>query len=289
MKKLNKFKFNNLQEAWEGLNEWMVNNESKIIEGNGASYGTEIVAYDNIIQVEDCRIDKNFNFGKALGYKDKKWSKLLNNYVDYNYLDIVATEIKKREESSRPHYNNVFHFSNKFGSGKDCLISITFSRRKTEDVPVVIFKTRASEITKRLIFDFLLVQRICEYIYGKNQRVKAIIQIDFMYIVLECFQMYLAHYGVNILNYNNQSKETHTGRPRASFIEKLLKKRQFFLDTPLEKITFMVHKRAAAQVKRDPKTGGPLANCPDLFAKDLKLFHAKKFKVKDIEELNKSL
>lgn len=291
MKKSNEFYFDNLQEAWEGLNDYLVNNEEKILAGNGATYSTEMASYDNILYIEDARIDKNFNFGKVLGYKDKKWTKLINNYVDMNYLDLVATEIQKRELSSKPHYNNTFHFANKYGSGKDCLISLTFTRRKTEEVPVLIFKTRASEVTKRLIFDFLLIQRISEYVYGKKQRTKVICQIDFMYIALECFLMYAAWKGIeNVVSdiRTNEKGNILNTRSYTKFQQKVIDKHKFFLDTPLEKITFLVHKRAAAQVKRHPN-GGPLANCPDLFAKELKLVLDRKLRLKDIDALNSTI
>lgn len=291
MYKPNIFEFNDLQKAWEGMNEYLINEEYKIKNGNGNSFGSEVVLYDVTLLVDDGKIDKNFNFGKVLGYTDKKWTKLIRNYINYNYLDLVASEIKKRDEARNPHYNYTFHFDNNYGHGKDCLISLTFSRRKKEESPTVTFHSRASEITKRLIFDFLLVQRICEYIYGKKLKCHIICHIQYMYIAQECVLMYCAWKGIyNVLKKHNMgpgNRQIDLGY--SPFQLKMLKKHQFFLDTPLEKITFKVHQRAAAQVKRHPETGGPLANCKDLFAKQLTLHYGLKKKDKDIQLLDETL
>ena len=52
---------------------------------------------------------------------------------------------------------------------------------------------RASEITKRLIFDFLLIQRMSEYVYGKNQTVQINCFATQMYGNVETLLMYAAH------------------------------------------------------------------------------------------------
>ena len=49
---------------------------------------------------------------------------------------------------------------------------------------------RASEITKRLIFDFLLIQRMSEYVYGHNQSVQINVFATQMYGNCETLLMY---------------------------------------------------------------------------------------------------
>lgn len=279
---LNYFRgFKNLQEAWEFLNDWPANNEEAVKNTNGEVSGGILGMYDIVIHSHSAKIDKNFDFGRVLGYTYKKWTKLVNNYVNPNYLDLVTSEIQLREKKKgKPHYNYTFHFDNKYGSGKDCLISLTFSRRKNKENPVVTYNTRASEITKRLIFDFLLIQRICAHIYGKKQKVEVICQIAFGFLNLECFLMYPSWLGIDKV-IRKQPDGSYS-----PFQQRVLKKYQHFLDTPLEKITFKVSQRAAAQVKKDSK-GNPVAGVKKLLAKELTLFMNHKKRDKMIQLLDK--
>lgn len=277
---INKFEFSNLQTAWDGLHDYMFNQERKIRKRGGGTYGSEMVSYDNIIHVKDGRLDKNFNFGRTIGYTYKKWSKLINNYVNFNYLDLIRSEVLDRESKRSNSYNYTYHFDNSHGSGKDCLISLTFCRRKGKELPIVIYNTRASEITKRLIFDFLLIQRIVEYVYGKKQRVEVICFIPFMFINLECSLMYLSDRGLdNCLRKKNGKY--------SDYQERLIQKHERFRTTPLDQIKYKVHKRAAAQVQRN-EDGSPVSNVKDLFTHELKLapIPTKKIKQRDIDILN---
>lgn len=277
---INKFKFSNLTTAWEGLHEYMFNNEDRIRARGGGTYGSELVQFDNIIHIKDGRLDRTFNFGKVVGYSYKKWSKLINNYVNFNYLDLVRSEVRDRESKKANSYNYTYHFDNVHGSGKDCLISLTFTRRKGKPNPIVIYNTRASELTKRAVFDFLLIQRMCEYVYGKKQRVEVVCFIPFMFINLECSLMYLAAMGIE------STLQPSSEGIYSEYQQKLKIKYQKFLDTPLDKIKFRVHKRAAAQVQRKPD-GSPVADVKDLYAWELKFnpINPKLLKIKDISEL----
>lgn len=279
--KVNKFKFSNLTTAWEGLHDYFFNQQKRIEARGGGIYGSELVSFDNLIHIENGKLDRNFNFGRVIGYSYKKWSKLINNYVNFNYLDLVRSEIKDRESKRANSYNYTYHFDNVHGSGKDCLISLTFCRRKGRPNPIVIYNTRASEVTKRLVFDFLLIQRICEYVYGRKQTVEVVCFIPFAFINLECSLMYLADRGLyKCLRKGN-------GGNYSDYQSRLIEKYDKFLNTPLDKIKYRVHKRAAAQVQRKPD-GSPVANVKDLFTHELKFtaINPKKRKIKDIDQLN---
>lgn len=274
---LTRLKFADLTAAWHGVNDYMGNCEKEIRKKGGTISGSELASYNNMIMVERCKLDPYFNFGKILGYQSKKWSKLLNNYCNYNYLDLIRNEIVERERKRSSSYNYTYHFDNVHGSGKDCLISLTFSRRRNHPRPIVYFYTRASEVTKRLAFDFLLIQRMTEYIYGKKAEVELICHIPFMFINMECYLMYVSSMGgVKYLRKEN-GKYTH-------YQEKLIKKYEFFLETDLEKIKYKVHTRAARQVKN---WNGEGEFIPDLFAKQLKLTETIKRKETHINKLNK--
>lgn len=274
--KINKFHYPDLQTAWEAINEYFLNNERQVRKSGGSTYGSEIVSYDNMIYIDKVKLAKDFNFGRKLGYTYKKWSKLVNNYVNFHYLDLVATEIRDREKKKSTNYNYTYHFDNSHGSGKDCLISLTFCRRKKQEHPIAIFNTRASEVTKRLIFDLLLLQRMIEYVYGRKNDVQLICYIPFMFLNLECSLMYVADKGVEIVSQKN-GKYSH-------YQTRLLEKYNKFLTMDVEKIKYKVHLRAAKQVQRN-KDGTPSSNVKDCFAKDLKLIPTKKIRAKDIEQL----
>ena len=84
-------------------------------------------------------------------------------------------------------------FNNHHDNGKQCLIAATFSKRFGEDIPVITMVVRASEITKRLIFDFLLIQRMSEYVYGPDQSVQINLFATQMYGNVETLLMYHTH------------------------------------------------------------------------------------------------
>lgn len=275
------FNFPTMYEAWKGVNEYLANQQDLITKKGGVIYGNEMVSYDNYIYIEIARLKDSFNFGRILGYKNKKWSKLVNNYVNFDYLDLVKSEIRQRESKNSYNYNYTYHFDNLHGSGKDCLISLTFTRRKGFDKPIVIYNTRASEVTKRLAFDFLLIQRMVEYVYGDKQRVALICNIPFMFINLECFLMYLANAGDKII-----TKDEKTGY--SPYQLRILQRFHEFQKMDVSKIKYKVHARAAKQVQRD-KDGNPISKVPDLFAKDLRLDTYLKIRQKEIHVLDNEL
>jgi len=283
MSQINTLHYPTLLAAWEGINEHLFLNGLQIKEQGGGVYGTEIISYNNIITVNKTWIDPEFDFGKSIGYKNKKWSKLINNYVDFRYLDLVRSEVREREAKRAKSYNYTFHFDNSHGSGKDCLISLTFMRKLGQDEPVVIYNTRASEATKRMIFDFLLIQRIVEYVYGPEKTVELIAFIPFMFINVESFLIYLGYKG------GKKWKAIKKMDSPTLFQQRILKRWDEFQEKPLEEIKFRVHKRAAAQIKMDEE-GNPLHPAPSMKAKDLELIlKSRKFKDKDIAKLNEGM
>jgi hypothetical protein len=265
------FRFKDLTEAWHGFHDYMFNREKELREKGGTIYGSELVSYDNFFYVDECTLDPEFNFGKVLGYKTKKWSKLINNYVNLNYLDLVKHEVIEREIKRGNSYNFTYRFDNSHGSGKDCLIALNFCRRKGEKKPTVIFMSRASEWTKRVAFDFLLCQRIVEYVYGDATRVQFQCYLPFIFVNLECSLMYVAEFGSKKVI--KKDKETGEYSP---FQLRLKKKLKIYETIDTDQIKYKVHQRAARQVQRD-KDGRPIANVPDLFARDLDLTTSNRF------------
>lgn len=261
---VNELKFISLQDAWEGVNEFMVSNPDKIISQGGGIYGTEFISYDNRICTNNCFIDPNFDFGAVLGYSPKKWTTLIKNYVDFSYLDLLKSEITYRRNKKAKSYNYAFRFSNKYGGGKDCLIALVFSKKVTEEFPTVNFSVRVSEVTSRLIFDFLLIQRICEYVYGKGYPVEVKFDAPSMYVTAERFTMYAEYAGWERI-------EKLLNHPTDKFQQRIKSVWNHFstMENP-NTIKYKSHRRCALTMRKD-EDGHSLKRVPSLKAKDLPL------------------
>ena len=185
------------QEAWEWINEFLVTEEEYIKKKGGFRSGPQVISYDHFMEINKAWVDPEFDFGKMFGYRIQKWTKLISNYVDLNMLDLAKSEVLERERKKNMNYNIAFKFSNVHTSGHGCLISLVFQRRYTQDNPIIIINIRSSEVTKRLLFDFLLIQRIAEYIYGSNTSVSLKLYCGNMYTTAENFVMYNNHKPIN--------------------------------------------------------------------------------------------
>jgi len=271
---MKRFKFATSQEAWEGINEWLLLNEKTILKKYGGRYGPEIVAYNVFMEIDNPRVDPKFDFGYTFGYKSQKWNSLLNNYLDRNYLDLVRNEIVTREAKNANSYSYTLHFRNIHTSGKDCLISLTFTRRVTDERPVAIFHVRASEVTKRLLFDFLLVQRVLQFIYGKKwKQVKLEFYCPGCYITAENIAMYNNHRSLKKLLKGVKKKGTFQKRVMTIY-------KRFKNEKDPSNVPYKVNRRSVMQIQHDEK-GWPISGIPSLFAKDLKIVQEREIEYPD--------
>lgn len=177
-------------EAWEKLNEGFLRLEPQLFNKGAVANAGVAVVYNIFIKIRNAWVDPNFDFGRHFNYTISKWTTLLNNYLDFNQLDLLKSQLKVKTLSYNQNYNISYTFHNKHNNGKQCLLAATFSKRFNEDIPVITMVLRASEITKRLIFDLLLIQRMSEYVYGKDQRVQINIFATQMYGNVETLLMY---------------------------------------------------------------------------------------------------
>src|SRR5690606_31979735 len=239
---VNVLEFESLQAAWEGINMFLATADQKTLneKGGGGMYGTEYISYNNLIIANSCCVDPKFDFGKVLGYTPRKWTTLVNNYVDFNYLDMLRSEITMRRGKNAKSYNYSFHFSNKAGGGKDCLISLVFSKRVDEPFPTVFFNVRTSEVTSRLLFDFLLVQRIVEYVYGEGHPAEVHFYAPSMFITAERFSMFAHWKGWDKI-------EKKLGNDR--FQNRIRQVYNHFKTADLDTIRYKVHSRCAEVVQ----------------------------------------
>ena len=247
--------FGSSQQAWEGINEYMANQDKEVTERGGNRYGPELVSYNHYIYIRKAWMDPELDLGLVLGYTRSKWTSLVNNYVDMDHLDLVKSMVREKEAKKSRSYNLSMLFDNSHNSGKGCLLSLTFSRRLDKDHPILTFNLRASEITKRLPFDLVLVQRIGEYVYGPDEHIAIQFFSAHIYLSAEAFSMYENHKEISSVVPN----ET----PWHQKIHDTLKHMQ---TTDPALIKYKVHKRCALQLQFCEE-GKPLSKKPSMKVK----------------------
>lgn len=264
--------YNNSLEAWEGLNESFLRNDDWL-EGN--LRGGCIYAYNLTIFIRKPELNPEFDFGKHFNYSTRKWSMLVNNYIEPNQLKDIKAMIDEAE-ASKAHamkfYNLSYKFDSNHSNSKGCLTSMILSRRgeyngkPSRNMTVIL---RASEVTKRLIVDLLLFQRIGEYIWG-NQEWSLTIHFNQIFNDDNVLLMYHAH--KNIKNILNRSESVDPLR-RKQILDKLNK----LLATKVEDMPYKIYKRVITVLRKD------LYTTPVTLAKDcyLSLETVKKKKKKE--------
>ena len=187
---IHSLEFSTSQECWDKLNEAFIRMDPVLFD-KGAIANSGVAAVFNVfIKIRKAWVDPNFDYGRMFNYKEAKWTSLLNNYIDFNKLDLLRSKLRYLKNKYNQNYNISYVFNNKHDNGKQCLLAATFSRRFGDDIPVITMVLRASEITKRLIFDLLLVQRMSEYVYGPDQSVQLNIFATQMWGNIETLLMY---------------------------------------------------------------------------------------------------
>ena len=253
--------FANSQECWEKLNEYFFNQEEDVLK-LGAKYGSQLIAYDNFIRIRKAWVDPEMDFGNLFGYRMQKWTGLINNYINLNYLDLLKSQILSKETGKYSQYNISMQFDNSHGHGKNCLLSLTFSRTLETDIPIATFHLRSSEITKRLLLDLLLVQRVAEYIYGEEQHVMIKMICTNMYQNAEAFTMYDIHKPL-------KKVIRLTGKKMSPWQERVMKIHEEFKSVDPDKITYKVFKRSVNQLQGVHGDRPMLAKDLPLFKKDI--------------------
>jgi len=243
------------QEAWEHLNESFVLESENIVENGGMVSGPQVLSYDHFLEINKAWVDPEFDFGFIFGYKIQKWSKLITNYIDFDWLDIARSQVLEKENKKNPTYNISFKFSNLHNSGHACLLSLVFQRRHNTDNPMVIINIRSSEITKRLLMDFLLVERIIAYIYGEDHGASLKLYCGNMYLTAESFVMYHNHRDI---------KKLFKGLETTPFMQRVLDVKKKFSKPEALEMAYKVHRRSAKRLQHVP--------IKPLLAKDLTLF-----------------
>lgn len=187
---IHSLEFATSMEAWESINEAFLRLDPVLFDQGGTANSGVSVSYNIFIRIKRAWMDPDFDFGKYFNYTESKWTVLLNNYIDFNKLDLLRSRVRCMKQRYNQNYNLPYVFHNTHDNGKQCLLTATFSKRFQQDTPVITMHLRASEVTKRLAFDLLLVQRMAEYVYGPNQPVQINIFACQMYGNVETLLMY---------------------------------------------------------------------------------------------------
>jgi hypothetical protein len=257
------FEFPTSEAAWAGLNKYFLLREEEIVERGGVRSGTQLISNNIFMKIRKGYVSPDFDFAFMFGYKKQKWTRLIANYVNLNYLDLVKAEVLGRESKNQGNYNVSFIFDNAHVTGHGCLINLTFIRRAKTMYPILQFTLRSSEITKRLIFDFLLVQRMGEYVFGEGKHFGIEVFLPNAFTTSEGVIMMDNYFGIN----KTVDKWANEGNKPGPFLEKTLGILKRFKEVDVNSIKYKVHQRTVKQLQK--VDGVPISNSPELKAKTL--------------------
>ena len=246
------------QEAWEGVNEMFLYHDEDLFSHGSSHTSGMAVVFNVFIKIRKSWVDPEFDFGKMFNYREQKWTTLINNYLNLNKLDLLRSKVRYLQSKYNQNYNISYSFDNSHDNGKGCLLAATFSRRLNDDVPVITIMIRSSEITKRLIFDFLLIQRMGEYVYGTDSTFMINVFATQMYCNTETLIMYNTYKDIKKLLKN---------KPETPWTKNVIATYDKFMDDPQSYSTYKVFLRTAKCLRPDAFKG----NYKQMLAKDLKL------------------
>ena len=148
--KVHTLEFSTSQQAWEGINEAFLRLDPILFDQGGTANSGVSVSYNIFVRIKRAWMDPDFDFGKYFNYTDSKWTTLLNNYIDFNKLDLLRSRLRCLKQKYNQNYNLPYVFHNTHDNGKQCLLTATFSKRFQQDTPVITMHLRASEVTKKI-------------------------------------------------------------------------------------------------------------------------------------------
>lgn len=238
--------FKDSQTAWENINElflYHTDTSHVFCHRGGGTY-----LYDVVFGIRNPKLDPEFDFGRHFNYHKAKWNQLVSNYINSEDLKSLKSQIQDIRDT-----NNIsLQFDNTHKSGKRCLLSMVVSKRN--GIFNLSIFLRASEITKRLIFDFLLIQRIGEYLFD-GDKFTVVFHINQLFNDDVVLLMYHAHRSIL-----DPLKEKKDKRSR-----ELLEKLNKLLEGDPYKIKYKIHRRVAKVLRPD------IFKYPKTLAKECKL------------------
>lgn len=251
--------FTDFMEAWEVINFMVISpsfrqrKKYQVVELSKAKY-----FYNVTFEVLNPKVDPEFNFGRHFNYTMAKWTGLVKNYIDLSELSLFKKEIL---ENKRKVFNLSYQFTNKHKHGKQCLISFTVTKKPSKDSkPQISVYMRASEVTKRLICDFLLIQRIGEYLFDSDQ-FTVVFNIVQMFNDETVLLMFHSYRDIRPFLKDKIKKKGSEAKSEKAILDNLNE----FEKKDLSDVKYKVHKRALKVLRPD------LVKYPKTLAKECKL------------------
>lgn len=242
--------YNTSTEAWEELNKEFLLGCKK---WDPTIKSGCIYVYDLVVHINTPKLDPEFDFGSHFNYSYAKWKSLVGNYIDKDNLENTKEQVLSEEKKGKNRvYNIALQFNNKHKHGKNCLLSIIFSRRAGKLTPTLCINLRASEVTKRLACDLLLFQRIGEFVYGSTS-FDMVIHFNQIFNDDNVLLMYHAH--EDVLKFLKLHKK-EIDKERYSYLRDQLKK---LLETDPMDIKYKIYRRIARSIQPDFKNPKTLA------------------------------
>lgn len=187
-----KILYEDLTKAWESINELFLDIPQTVLdEYQGCRVSSATYLYDFTFTVLKPVLDPNFDFGRHFNYTKSKWSNLVSNYVCLEELKELKALVTNANQSKK-HYSLPYAFKNKHSNGKNCLLNMVITKRVSDGEIYVSFYLRASEITKRLVVDFLLAQRLGDFLLD-HSNYHIVFHINQMFNDDTVLLMYHAH------------------------------------------------------------------------------------------------
>jgi hypothetical protein len=149
-------------DAWEKVNLLFLQRKGSPVD---LQHGLRGLSFDNIVSIKGPKC--KFNPGELVGYKPQKWTHLTKKYVDPVQLKWIRSLIMRK--SSRRHNIMTFPYMYKVNMGRSangsCMMGMMFrvdSKNKKIRVDII---ARVSEVTRRMMLDYILTYRILEYLF----------------------------------------------------------------------------------------------------------------------------
>ena len=122
--------YQNFTQAWEQINELFISAplSSFKTDPDRVLVSNALYFYNVIITVDNPQLDPEFDFGRHFNYTSAKWKSLIANYIDENSMIDLRQEVV-RSLNSRKIFNIGYQFDNKHAHGKNCLLSLTVSKK----------------------------------------------------------------------------------------------------------------------------------------------------------------
>ena len=257
--------YQNFTQAWEQINELFISAplSSFKTDPDRVLVSNALYFYNVIITVDNPQLDPEFDFGRHFNYTKNKWNNLVGNYICLEELKEFKSNISSVLNSKKP-FNIPYLFKNKHANGKNCLLNMIATRRYGSNEPYLTFTLRASEVTKRLAVDFLLAQRIGEYLF-EDKAFKVVFMINQMFNDDTVLLMYHAHRDTRPLLNLALSKYKTLGKDEIKRLRKMEDRLKAMLTGVPSDYSYKVHLRAFKVLRPD------LYKYPKTLAKDCKL------------------